>query len=97
MGWRGTPRRLIFVSSHKKCFFYFQSAKIGFFCEAATETRDRKLGRTPHINNRPSRIYISALVSLRHLQMYILEFVQAPADFAGTEMVLHFSGNKASS
>jgi hypothetical protein len=28
---------------------------------------------------------------------YILDFVQAPADFAGTRVVLHFSGNKTSS
>jgi hypothetical protein len=95
LGWQGIPRRSIFVSSHEKCLFYFQSAKIGV-CEAAIETRNRKLGRTPHINNRPSRIHISALVSLRHLQRYILEFVQAPADFARTGLDLHFSGNKTS-
>jgi hypothetical protein len=37
--------------------------KIGFFCEAATETTNRKLGTTPHINNRPHGVYISALFS----------------------------------
>jgi hypothetical protein len=96
LGWQGMPRRPIFVSSYEKCIFYFQSAEIRFFCEAATETRDQELGRIPYINNRPSRIHISAPVSLRHLQRFILNFTQAPTDFAGTGLDLHFSGNKTS-
>jgi hypothetical protein len=97
LGWQGMPRRPIFVSSYEKCFFYFQSAKIRFFCEAATETRDRNLGRIPYINNRPSSIHISPLVSLWYLQRYILNFMQVPTDFAGIELDLHVSGNKTSS
>jgi hypothetical protein len=96
LGWQGIPWRPIFVSSHEKCLFYFQSAKIRFFCEAATETWNQKLGRTPHINNRPSRIHISALISLWHLRRYILNFVQASTNFTGTGLDLHFSGNKTS-
>jgi hypothetical protein len=37
-GWRGSPQRLIFVSTDEKCFFHFRSAEIGFFCDMATET-----------------------------------------------------------
>jgi hypothetical protein len=71
LGWRGTPWRLIFVSSHEKCFFHFRSAEIGVFCEAAIETRNRKLGKTPHINSRPPRIRVSALISLpQPLEVY---------------------------
>jgi hypothetical protein len=66
LGWRGTPWRPIFVLSHEKYFFHFQSTEIGFLCEAATKTRNRKLGTAPHTNIRPPEIHISALVSLRH-------------------------------
>jgi hypothetical protein len=31
LGWWGMPRKTIFVSSHKNCFFHFQSGKMGFF------------------------------------------------------------------
>jgi hypothetical protein len=81
----------------KSAFSIFKVPKSSFFCEAATEMRDQKLGRTPHINNRPSRIHILALVSLRHIQRYILNFAQAPTDFAGTRLGLQFSGDKTSS
>jgi hypothetical protein len=84
MGWRGTPRSLIFVLSHEKCFSQFHRAEIKFFCEATTETRNRKLGTTLCINNRPPGIYISALVLLRTILRYILDFVQPLADFAWT-------------
>jgi hypothetical protein len=38
--------------------------KLGFY-EAATETTNGKLDTTPHINNRPHGIHITALVSSR--------------------------------
>jgi hypothetical protein len=60
----------ILVWSHEKCLFHFRSAKKGF-CEAATETRNRKVGTTPHINSRPSGICISALFLLwQPLEVY---------------------------
>jgi hypothetical protein len=55
-----------FVPSHEKCFFHFRSTETEFFCEVAIETRNQKLGTTPHINNRPPEIHISALVSLQN-------------------------------
>jgi hypothetical protein len=94
LGWRGTPWRLIFVSYHEKCLFHFRSTEIGFFCEAATETRNRKLGKTPHINSRPPGIRISTLVLLRQPSEVFLKFVQVSADFVGTGVILHFSAKK---
>jgi hypothetical protein len=46
-----------------------------------------KLGTTPHINNRPPEIHISALVLSLKLQSYFLDFTQVPADLAGTGVV----------
>jgi hypothetical protein len=43
LGWRGTPRRPISVLSHEKCFFHFQSAKIGFFVKRLPK-RELKAG-----------------------------------------------------
>jgi hypothetical protein len=37
LGLRGMLQRPFSILSHKKCIFYFRSAKIGFFCVAATE------------------------------------------------------------
>jgi hypothetical protein len=65
LGWRGIPQRMFFVSSHEKCVFHFWSVEIGFFYETATKTANRKLGTTPHINNIPHGVHISALVSSR--------------------------------
>jgi hypothetical protein len=65
LGMGGTIRRPIFDSSHEKRVFHFQSAELDFSCEAATKTENGKLGTTPHINNRPSGIHISALVLSR--------------------------------
>jgi hypothetical protein len=82
----------------KSAFFHFRSAEIGlFFCEAASETRNQKLGKTSHINSRPAMICVSALICCRSLQRYILNFAQDPADFGGTEVVLHFSAKKLTS
>jgi hypothetical protein len=64
-GWRGTPQRSIFISSHEKCIFHFQSAKFEFFCEATTLTTNQKLRITYHINIRTSEVRISALVLMR--------------------------------
>jgi hypothetical protein len=74
LGWRGTPRRPIFISYYEKCFFHFQSTKIGIICEAATETRNQKLEKTPHIYSRPAGIRISALVLLRQPSEVFFEF-----------------------
>jgi hypothetical protein len=63
LGWRGTPWRPIFVLSNEKCVFLFRSTEIEFLCEAASETVNGNLRTTPHINNRPFGIHISALVS----------------------------------
>jgi hypothetical protein len=81
LGWRGTPRRLIFILYNEKCFFHFQSTKIGFFCEAATETRYRKMGKTPHIYSRPPGIRISALVLLRQPSELFFEFCASSCRF----------------
>jgi hypothetical protein len=45
----------------------------------AIETRNRKLGTTPHINNRPPEIHISDLVSLRNTSYYSLNLLLAVA------------------
>jgi hypothetical protein len=84
-----------FVS--RKVLFPFSECRNRVFYEVATETRNRKLGTTPHINNRPLGVCISALFLCVNLQRYILEFAQAPADFVGSGVSLHFSGNKISS
>jgi hypothetical protein len=81
LGWRRTPRRPIFVLYHEKCFFHFWSTEIGFFHEAATETRNRKLGKTPHINSRPPGIRISALVLLRNPSEVFFEFCATSCRF----------------
>jgi hypothetical protein len=81
LGWRGTPRRPIFVLYHEKCFFHFWSTEIGFFCEAATKTRNRKLGKTPPINSRPPGIRISALVLLRQPSEVFFEFCASSCRF----------------
>jgi hypothetical protein len=94
LGWRGTPWRPIFVSYHERCLFHFQSTKIGFFCEAATEMQNWKLGKIPHINSRPSGIRISALILLRQPSEVFLNFVQVSVNFVGTGVVLHFSAKK---
>jgi hypothetical protein len=78
------PQRPIFISSHKKCFFHFQSVEIGFFCEAATETRYRKLAKIPDINSRhPGDTHISSRFVAQALEVFFLNFAQDPADFAG--------------
>jgi hypothetical protein len=69
----------IFVPSHEKCFLNFQNTETEFFCEVAIETRNRKLGTTPHINNKPSGIHISALVSLRNTSIYVRGLLLAHA------------------
>jgi hypothetical protein len=46
----------------QKVLFPFLECQNRVFYEAATETAIRKLGTTPHINNRPPRIRISALI-----------------------------------
>jgi hypothetical protein len=74
LGWRGKPWRPIFVSYHKKCFFPFLEYRNRVFYEAATETRNRKMGKTPHINSRPPGIRISALVLLRQPSEVFFEF-----------------------
>jgi hypothetical protein len=51
----------------QKVRFPFSECRNQVFCEAATKTANGKLGTTPHINNRPSRVHISALVSLHKL------------------------------
>jgi hypothetical protein len=64
----GTTRMLLrpfSVLSHGKRVFHFCSVKIGFLCEVATETANRKQGTTPHINSRHPKMRISALVSMR--------------------------------
>jgi hypothetical protein len=48
----------------KSAFSIFRVPKWVFY-EAATETRNQKLGITPHINSRPPGIRISSLVLLR--------------------------------
>jgi hypothetical protein len=58
-----------------------------FFCEAATETRYLKDRTTPHINNRPPGVRVTSLILLREPSSYILDFVQATADFVGTGWV----------
>jgi hypothetical protein len=85
------------LRARKNVFFHFWSIEIEYFYEATIETWNQKLGTTPHITNRPPKIYISAIVLLWHLRRYILDFMQAPTDFRWTEVVLHFSGNKTSS
>jgi hypothetical protein len=45
-----------------------------FFCEAATKTAYEKPGITPHINNGPPGIHISALVSSRKPSELFFEF-----------------------
>jgi hypothetical protein len=47
----------------QKVCFPFSECRNQIFCEAATKTVNEKLGTTSHINNRPSGIHISALVS----------------------------------
>jgi hypothetical protein len=42
-------------------------------------------------------IRVSALICCGRLQRYILNFAQDPADFGGTEVVLHFSAKKLTS
>jgi hypothetical protein len=79
----------------QKVFFYFWSAKIGVFCEAAIETRNRKLGKTPHINSRPLGYAYQLSFCCGSLQRYIFNFVQSPIDFGGTGVVLHFSAKNS--
>jgi hypothetical protein len=74
-----TKANLHFVP--RKVFFPFLECRNHFFCEAATETRDQKLGKTTHINSRPPGIRIPALISLRQPSEVYFEFGQAPADF----------------
>jgi hypothetical protein len=58
----------------KVCFLFLECRNQGFFCEAATKTAYGKLGTTPHINNRPPGIHISALVSSRKLSELFFKF-----------------------
>jgi hypothetical protein len=62
--------------------------------EAATETRNEKLGKTPHINSRPYGIPIPALVLLCQSLEVFFEFCASSADFARTGVVLHVSAKK---
>jgi hypothetical protein len=68
-----------------KVCFLFSSAKIEFFCEVATETANGKLGTTTHINNRPSGIHISALISKCKPSEVSFDFAKAPANFVGSD------------
>jgi hypothetical protein len=47
----------------QKVRFPFSECQNRVFCEATTKMANGKLGTTLHINNRPSRIHIPALVS----------------------------------
>jgi hypothetical protein len=48
LGWRGTPRRLIFVSSHEKCVFHFWSAEVGFFVRQVPKRQMESWAQDPH-------------------------------------------------
>jgi hypothetical protein len=81
----------------QKVRFPFLECRNQVFCEAPTKTANGKLGITSHINNRPSGIHISALVSPHtHLELF-LDFTQTHVDFVGTGVGLPFSSNKTSS
>jgi hypothetical protein len=70
---RFVPRKVLFLFSEYR--------NRVFFCEAATETRNQKIGKTPHINNRPPRIRISALVLLRQPSEVFFEFCASSCQF----------------
>jgi hypothetical protein len=71
----------------RKVLFPFSESQNQVFFEAATETRNRKLGKTPHINSRPPGIHISALFLLRQSSKVFFEFCASSTDFAGTGVV----------
>jgi hypothetical protein len=63
--WDGEERhgsRFLFRPT-KSAFSIFEAPKSGFFVKRLS--RNRKLGTTPHINNIPPKIHISAFISLR--------------------------------
>jgi hypothetical protein len=65
----------------RKVLFHFWSTKIGFFCEAATKMRNRKLGKTPHINSISPGIHISALILLPQPSEVFFEFCASSSRF----------------
>jgi hypothetical protein len=65
----------------RKVPFRFLEYRNRVFCEAATETRNRNLGKTPHINSRPPGIRISALVLLHHPSEVFFEFCASSCRF----------------
>jgi hypothetical protein len=64
-----------------KVFFPFLECRNWVFCEAATETQNRKLEKTPHINNRPPGIRISGLVSFWQPSEVYFEFCASSCRF----------------
>jgi hypothetical protein len=65
----------------RKVPFPFLEYRICVFCEAATETRNRKLGKIPHVNSRPPGIRISALVFLWQPSELFFEFCASSCRF----------------
>jgi hypothetical protein len=65
----------------RKVLFPFLEYRNQVFCEAVTETRNRKLWKTPHINSRPPGIRISTLVLLRQPSEVFFEFCASSCRF----------------
>jgi hypothetical protein len=47
LGWRGTPQRPIFVSSHEKCLFLFWNIEIGFLVRQLSKSKIERWAQHP--------------------------------------------------